>query len=62
MTGNPLCYTLEANYARGKNINHLKPRFDLETGEVLRWEDSDVQNSFSKLYGDMYEIIQMQGS
>ena len=32
MGRNPLVYTLEANYARGKNINHLKPRFDEATG------------------------------
>ena len=59
-TGLPHCYTLEANYARGKNINHLKPRFDVSTEQVLREEDLDVSNSFSKLYGDMYELVELR--
>lgn len=57
----PLVYTLEANYARGKNINHLKPRYDVQEDRLLEKEDSDVENSFSRLYGDMYEVIEMHG-
>ena len=62
MTRNPLCYTLEANYARGKNINHLRQRFDMEEQRLIEREDSEVQDSFSPLYGDMYEIVAMRNS
>lgn len=55
----PHCYTLEANYARGKNINHLRPRFDLTKEQVIR-EDCEVANSFSRIYGDMYELIELR--
>ena len=32
---NPLVYTIEANYAKGKNINHLSPRYDKFEDKIL---------------------------
>lgn len=49
----PLIYTLEANYSRGKRINHLKPRFDIELGQFVEDDDPRIQDSFSELYGDV---------
>ena len=54
---NPLVYTLEANYARGKHINHLSPRYDQMRGCFMA-EDSPIQDSFSELYGDIYELVE----
>lgn len=33
-TNNPLCYTLECNYATGRRINHLSSKLNKKTGEV----------------------------
>lgn len=53
---NPLVYTIEANYARGKNINNLSLRYDRLNDEQIQTEDSDIQNSLSSIYGDTLEI------
>lgn len=37
----PLVYTIEANYARGKNINHLQKRYDKQNDRFLE-EESDI--------------------
>lgn len=55
----PLVYTLEANYSRGKNINRLKPRFDIELGETVEDDDPYLQNSLSELYGNVIEMVEM---
>lgn len=39
---NPLVYTIEANYARGKSINNLSLRYDKIKGEYIPTEDSDI--------------------
>jgi hypothetical protein len=39
---NPLVYTIEANYARGKSINNLSLRYDRIKNELIPFEDSDV--------------------
>lgn len=33
---NPLVFTLEANYAKGKNINNLKYRYDISKDKLLQ--------------------------
>jgi len=33
---------LEANYAKGKNINNLKYRYDIGKDKLLQLEESDV--------------------
>lgn len=50
---NPLVYTLEANYARGKNINHLRPRFDIKKGCTVPNENPYIQDTSSELYGSI---------
>ena len=55
---NPLVYTLEANYARGKSINNLSYRYDRVQGKLLTVEDSMIQNSLSPLYGDTFRVSQ----
>jgi len=47
---NPLVYTLESNYVTGFRINTLNHRFDVETGEIIQKEDSNIQDSSSTLY------------
>lgn len=39
---NPLVFTLEANYAKGKNINNLKYRYDIAKDKLLQQEESDI--------------------
>jgi len=34
LTGLANCYTLECNYASGRRINHLAPKFNKETGQT----------------------------
>ena len=47
-TGNPLCYTLECNYASGRRINHLSQKINKITGEIQ--PDSPITDSQSKIY------------
>jgi hypothetical protein len=46
----PLVYTLEANYAKGKNINNLQKRYD-QINDMILEEDSIIQDSKSEMYG-----------
>jgi len=47
-TGNPLCYTLECNYAGGRRLNHLSSKINSKTGEVE--PDSPITDIHSKIY------------
>ena len=51
--GLPNCYTLEANYASGKRINHLYPKIIRETGkaDVETWI-TDEKSQFYQEYKD----------
>lgn len=44
----PLCYTLECNYATGRRINHLAPKFNKETEKVEA--ETQITDARSKLY------------
>ena len=60
-TGSPLVYTLEANYVRGKNINHIQKRYDIMNDQILADEDPHIQDSNSSLYGQTHpEDYQME--
>ena len=50
MTGLPNCYTLECNYASGRRINHLAPKFSKVTGTVE--PETAITDHHSKLYQD----------
>jgi hypothetical protein len=39
---NPLVYTIEANYARGKRINNLSLRYDRLKHQLIESEDSHI--------------------
>lgn len=54
---NPLIYTLEANYARGKNINYLKPRYNINQGIIIPDENPYIQDCGSELYGNFKQLI-----
>lgn len=45
--GNPLTYTLEANYATGLRVNTLCQRYDIENDKKIIKEDSAVQDTAS---------------
>ena len=47
-TGNPLCYTLECNYASGRRINHISAKLNKATGEVE--PESPITDIHSKMY------------
>lgn len=47
-TGNPLCYTLECNYATGRRINHLSAKLNAVTGEVEA--ELPITDVHSKMY------------
>ena len=42
LTGLPLCYTMEGNYAVGLRINTLQPRFSMTDGKRILKEDHPV--------------------
>ena len=42
LTGLPLCYTMEGNYAVGLRINTLQPRFNMTDGKRILKEDHPV--------------------
>jgi hypothetical protein len=48
-TGNPLCYTLECNYATGRRINHLPAKLNSTTGEPEA--EVPLTDAHSKIYG-----------
>ena len=50
MTGIPLCYTMEGNYAVGLRINTLQPRFSYVENKRLLKEDNPVQDTSSAFY------------
>jgi hypothetical protein len=50
MTGIPLCYTMEGNYAVGLRINTLQPRFSYAENKRLLKEDNPVQDTSSAFY------------
>lgn len=50
-TGNPLCYTLECNYASGKLKNTLSAKIDKKTGQVEP-ETDEVTDINSAIYQD----------
>jgi len=43
-TGLPLCYTLECNYCTGVRMNSLNPRYEVETGNIIKQEEDPVQD------------------
>ena len=45
------CYTLESNYHNGRRANHLAPRTNRATGEIL--PESPVTDLTSKIYCTM---------
>ncbi len=47
-TGNPLCYTLECNYASGRRINHLSTKLITSTGEIE--PELPITDCQSKIY------------
>lgn len=47
-TGNPLCYTLECNYASGRRINHLSSKLIHATGEYEA--ELSITDCHSKIY------------
>ena len=47
-TNNPLCYTLECNYATGRRINHLPAKLNTTTGETEN--EIPITDSHSKMY------------
>lgn len=50
-TNNPLCYTLECNYASGKLINTITPKIVKATGQVDPEIDPVTDNN-SDIYSD----------
>ena len=38
----PHCFTMECNYATGTRVNHLRPRINVMTKEVLKKEDNPI--------------------
>lgn len=46
----PHCFTMECNYATGVKNNCLKPRLNLASREILKKEDSYVNDIASALY------------
>ena len=57
----PLVYTIEANYARGKSINHLRRRYDRFNDRQMP-ESSEIQDSLSSLYGKTYQFRELPES
>lgn len=47
-TDNPLCYTLECNYATGRRINHLSAKLNKATGEIN--PETPITDVHSKIY------------
>ena len=50
LSGSPLCYTLEGNYATGLRINTLQPRTNVADGQTILKEDFAINDTSSGFY------------